>query len=57
MKEAKTTFEQFCTYQGKNIIVETTMYSDGTRKTRCTNLNCPYNNSKCKNKLKTILTD
>lgn len=51
MTETKTTYEQFCTHQGKNIVIELTMYSDGTRKTRCTNSTCPHNKSNCQNKL------
>ena len=51
MTETKTTYEQFCTHQGKNIVMELTMYSDGTRKTRCINFDCPHNNANCQNKL------
>ena len=52
MTKTKTTYEQFCTHQGKNIVMELTMFSDGTRKIKCTNSNCPYNNKECKNKLR-----
>ncbi len=51
MTETKTTYEQFCTHQGKNIVMELIMYSDGTRKIRCTNCKCPHNNTDCQNKL------
>lgn len=51
MTETKTTYEQFCTHQGKNIVMELIMYPDGTRKIRCTNCKCPHNNSDCQNKL------
>lgn len=51
MTETKTTYEQFCTHQGKNILMEVTMLSDGTKNIRCTNTDCPNNNSECQNKL------
>ena len=51
MTETKTTYEQFCTHHGKNIVMELIMYSDGTRKIRCTNFNCPHNTTDCQNKL------
>ena len=51
MTKTKTTYEQFCTHQGKNITMEIVMYSDGTRITKCVNYNCSNNGIECKNKL------
>ncbi len=51
MTETKTTYEQFCTHHSKNIVIEVTMCSDGTRKVRCTNVDCQFNKKNCQNKL------
>ncbi len=52
MSETKTTYEQFCTHQGKNVLMETIMKQSGVKITKCTNFNCQYNSKDCKNKLK-----
>lgn len=49
MTVTKITYEQFCTHQGKNVVMEVTMCSDGTQSTRCTNDDCTHNNSECQN--------
>ena len=56
MCETKMTFEQYCTYLGKNIVLEEIITDDGKRKVICTNTKCMNSEKGCKNKLR-VLTD
>lgn len=56
MCQTKFTYEQYCTYLGKNIIVEEIVCDDGKRKVICTNTKCMNSEKGCKNKLR-VLTD
>lgn len=56
MCETKLTFEQYCTYLGKNIVMEEIIYNDGKRKIICTNTKCMNSEKGCKNKLR-LLTE
>lgn len=56
MCETKMTFEQYCTYLGKNIVLEEIITDDGKRKVICTNTKCMNSEQGCKNKLR-VLTD
>lgn len=50
------TFEQYCTYLGKNIVLEEIITDDGKRRVICTNTKCMNSDQGCKNKLR-VLTD
>lgn len=52
MCEPKFSYEQFCTYCDKNIIIEEVIHADGVRVKICTNTKCPHNDNDCKNKLR-----
>ncbi len=56
MCETKLTFEQYCTYFEKNIVLEEIISPDGKRKVICTNTKCMNSEKGCKNKLR-VLTD
>ncbi len=56
MCETKFTYEQYCTFLDKNIILEEIIFSDGTKKVICTNTKCLNNEKGCKNKLR-LLTE
>ena len=56
MCETKMTFEQYCTYLGKNIVLEEIITDDGKRRVICTNAKCMNSDQGCKNKLR-VLTD
>lgn len=56
MCETKMTFEQYCTYLGRNIILEEIITPDGKRKVICTNTKCMNSEKGCKNKLR-LLTE
>lgn len=51
MSEIKTTYEQYCTNFGANVVMEETLSCDGERKIRCTNEKCPSKDGVCQNKL------
>lgn len=52
MCKTKFSYEQFCTYMGKNIIIEEIYSSDGKKTVVCTNTKCPNNENECANKLR-----
>ena len=54
--ETISTFEQYCTYLEKNIIIEEIIYHDGERKFICINNNCMNDEKGCKNRLR-LLTE
>lgn len=56
MCETKMTFEQYCTYLGRNIILEEIITPDGKRTVICTNTKCMNSENGCKNKLR-VLTE
>ncbi len=56
MNETKFTYEQFCTFLNKNIIIEETIYGDGSKEVVCTNTKCLNSEKECKNKLR-LLTE
>lgn len=56
MCETKMTFEQYCTYLGRNIILEEIITPDGKRMVICTNTKCMKSENGCKNKLR-VLTE
>ncbi len=56
MYETIFTFEQYCTYLEKNIIMKEIIYNDGKRKIVCINTKCMNSENGCKNKLK-LLTE
>lgn len=56
MCETKFTYEQFCTYYDKNVILQEIIYSDGTKKIVCTNTKCMNSDDGCKNRLR-LLTE
>lgn len=56
MCEPKFSYEQYCTYLDKNIILEEIICNDGTKKIVCTNTKCMNSEKGCKNKLR-VLTE
>lgn len=56
MCETKISFEQYCTFLEKNIVMEEIISVDGKRKIICTNANCMNSEMGCKNKLR-LLTE
>ena len=56
MCQTKFTYEQYCTFLGKNIIVEEIFCDNGKRKIVCTNTKCYKKENGCKNKLR-LLTE
>ncbi|MBQ4572561.1 MAG: hypothetical protein IJA80_04720 [Clostridia bacterium] len=56
MCETKMTFEQYCTFLGRNIILEEIITPDGKRTVICTNTKCMNSEKGCKNKLR-VLTE
>lgn len=56
MCDTTFTYEQYCTYLDKNIILKEIIYSDGTKKVICTNSKCMNSEKGCKNKLR-VLTE
>ena len=51
MVETKKTYEQFCTYFKKNIIIEETLTREGKVVKKCMESKCSYKNELCRNKL------
>lgn len=56
MCETKMTFEQYCTFLDRNIVLEEIISSDGKKKIICTNTKCMNSETGCKNKLR-LLTE
>ncbi len=56
MCETKMTFEQYCTFLGKNIVMEEIISPNGEKKIVCTNAKCMNSEKGCKNKLR-LLTE
>ena len=52
MIETKFTYEQYCTFCKKNIIIEEVYLLDGKKITKCTNTKCVNYEKECQNKLK-----
>lgn len=51
MKSHSKNYEQFCWVKQKNIIMEETVFHNGSRKVICTNLQDCNNNGGCKNRI------
>lgn len=56
MCETKFTYEQYCTYYERNVILQEIICYDGTKRIVCTNTKCMYSDEGCKNKLR-VLTE
>ncbi len=56
MCETKFTYEQYCTYYERNVILQEIICFDGRKRIVCTNTKCMYSNDGCKNKLR-VLTE
>lgn len=56
MCETKFTYEQYCTYLDKNVILQEIICHNGERKIICTNTKCMNSEEGCKNKLR-LLTE
>ncbi|MBR5246385.1 MAG: hypothetical protein IKV25_03315 [Clostridia bacterium] len=52
MTETKFTYEQYCTFCKKNIIIEEVYLLDGNKTVKCTNTKCENHGKDCKNKLR-----
>lgn len=52
MTETKFTYEQYCTFCKRNIIIEEIYLKNGEKKIRCTNTKCVNTDENCKNKLR-----
>ena len=56
MCETKFTYEQYCTYYERNVILQEIICFDGKKRVVCTNTKCMYSEDGCKNKLR-VLTE
>ncbi len=51
MTETKFSYEQYCTFLDKNVILEEILSLNGEKKIICTNAKCMNSDEGCKNKL------
>ena len=56
MEKAKFSFEQYCTYLKRNVIMEKIIFDNGDRKTICIDRGCNLKENQCKNKIRKINT-
>ncbi len=56
MCETKFTYEQYCTFCEKNVILQEIISNDGSKKIVCTDTECMNSENGCKNKLR-VLTE